>query len=186
MNVYLSLLRGVNVGSHGRIKMQDLVELYQSLGFSEVHTVLQSGNVVFASRLKDRVLMARRIHQELQRRLDLTVDVVLRTLTEVELIVERTPRPGSQSDPSKLLVMFLTHVPQAEYQSELLRKHKGEEMLEPRGPEVYLYYPHGIARSKLTTAVIESVLRVSGTARNWNTLTRLLEVAREIAGRVSA
>jgi uncharacterized protein (DUF1697 family) len=76
--------------------------------------------------------------------------------------------------------MFLTGVPDARGQARLAKAHKGPEMLEVRGPEVYLYYPEGVGRSKLTTAVLESHLGTTGTARNWNTLRKLVETAREI------
>jgi uncharacterized protein (DUF1697 family) len=76
--------------------------------------------------------------------------------------------------------MFLSSLPDAAAQAALVKWHKGPEMLEPRGPEIYLYYPNGIGKSKLTGAVIENKLQTSGTARNWNTLLKLLETARAI------
>jgi len=76
MTVYVSLLRGVNVGGSARFKTGSLKALYESLGVSHVRTVLQSGNVVFVSRLRDRVMLARRIHQEIDRKLELKVDVI--------------------------------------------------------------------------------------------------------------
>jgi uncharacterized protein (DUF1697 family) len=88
-----------------------------------------------------------------------------------------------RADQSKLLVMFLAAVPDAAAQAALINWHKEKrlkEMLEPRGPEIYLYYPDGIGRSKLTSAVIESKLDTAGTARNWNTLTKLVEAGRAL------
>jgi uncharacterized protein (DUF1697 family) len=76
--------------------------------------------------------------------------------------------------------MFLSEVPDGAAQAALVKGHKGPEMLEMRGPEIYLYYPDGVGRSKLTGAVIESKLNVSGTARNWNTLQKLLETGRAL------
>jgi uncharacterized protein (DUF1697 family) len=106
--------------------------------------------------------------------------VILRSLTEVASIVERGPVLSPRADMSKLLVMFLSTVPDAAAQAALAKWHKGPEMLEMRGPEIYLYYPNGIGRSKLSSAVIESKLDTSGTARNWNTLSKLLEVGRTL------
>jgi uncharacterized protein (DUF1697 family) len=180
MTVFVSMLRGVNVGGTSRIKMQALQELYETLGLRDVRTLLQSGNVVFRSSLKDRNQLVKRIQQEIERRLDLKIDVLLRTKEEIEAIVERGPVLSPRADMSKLLVMFLGSVPGAEAQARLVKSHKGPEMLELRGPEVYLYYPNGVGRSKLSGAVIEDRLETSGTARNWNTLTKLLEVAREL------
>ena len=175
MTVFVSMLRGVNVGGHSRVKKEALKAAYAALGLRNVRTLLQSGNVLFTSGLKDRRALAQRITQELERRLDLKIEVLVRTLAEIRTIVERGP-VSARADPSKLLVMFLSGVPDARGQAALAREHKGPEMLEIRGPEVYLYYPDGVGRSKLSTAFLESALDVSGTARNWNTLKKMLEL----------
>jgi uncharacterized protein (DUF1697 family) len=183
MTVYVSMLRAVNVGGTGLIKMDALRELYESLGLADVRTLLQSGNVLFRSGLKDRQRLAKRIVQEIERRFDLQVEVVVRTLAEVASIVDRGPVLSPRADPRKLHVMFLSNVPDAAAQAALIKWHKDKhmkEMLEPRGPEVYLYYPDGMGRSKLTNAVIERYLDTPGTARNWNTLIKLVEVGREL------
>ena len=180
MTVFVSMLRAVNVGGTSRIKMSALQTLYESLGLADVRTLLQSGNVVFRSSLKDRSQLAKRIRQELERQLDLQIEVLLRTLAEIQSIVERGPVLSPRADMSKLLVMFLADVPDAQLQASLLKSHKGPEMIELRGPEIYLYYPEGVGRSKLSGAVIENRLQTYGTARNWNTLTKLLEVGRAI------
>jgi uncharacterized protein (DUF1697 family) len=86
---------------------------------------------------------------------------------------------------AKLHVMFLAGVPDAAAQAALVKWHKAAklpEMLELRGPEIYLYYPNGAGRSKLTNGVLEGKLGVSGTSRNWNTVTKLLEVGRALDG----
>jgi uncharacterized protein (DUF1697 family) len=183
MTVYVSMLRAVNVGGSSRIKMDALQRVYESLGFADVRTLLQSGNVVFRSTLDGRERLAQRIVQELERQLGLRIEVMLRTLAEVESIVERGPVLAARADPSKLLVMFLSSVPSAAAQAALLKWHKSKElpeMLELRGPEIYLYYPNGVGRSKLTNAVIESKLDTWGTARNWNTLVKLVEIGRAL------
>jgi uncharacterized protein (DUF1697 family) len=180
MTIFVSMLRAVNVGGTSRIKMSALQALYESLGLADVRTLLQSGNVVFRSGLKDRGQLAKRIKQELERQLDLQIEVLVRTLAEIESIVERGPVLSPRADMSKLLVMFLAGVPDAQLQASLLKSHKGPEMIELRGPEIYLYYPDGVGRSKLSGAVIENRLQIYGTARNWNTLTKLLEAGRAI------
>ena len=183
MTVFVSLLRGVNVGGHGKIKMETLRELHEALGLTNVRTLLQSGNVVFTSNLKDRDRLAERIMQEIERRFDLQVAVILRTLTEVKNILDRGPVLSARADPSKLLVMFLSAVPDAQAQAALLKWHKGPEMMELRGPEIYLHYPNGVGRSKLTNAVLEGKLNTTGTSRNWNTLTKLVEAGKALETR---
>jgi uncharacterized protein (DUF1697 family) len=187
MTVYVSMLRAVNVGGSSRIKGDALRAVYESLGVADVRTLLQSGNVLFRSNLKDRQQLVKRIEQEIERQLDLDVEVILRTLAEVATIVERGPVLSPRADKNKLLVMFLKSVPDAAAQGALLRWHKAKEMkemLEVRGPEIYLYYPDGIGRSKLTGAAIEGQLDIPGTARNWNTLTKIVETGRALDGGV--
>jgi len=180
MTVFISMLRAVNVGGTSVIKMVPLRAAYEALGFKDVRSLLQSGNVLFRSGVKDPRPLARRIKQEIERRFGLQIEVVIRTLPELESIFERSPVLSPRADLAKLLVLFLTGVPDAQGQAGLVKGHKGPEMLEVRGPEVYLYYPDGVGRSKLTTAVLERHLGTMGTARNWNTLTKLLEAARDI------
>ena len=183
MTVFVSMLRGVNVGANSRVKMPALQQLYESLGLSDVQTLLQSGNVVFRSGIDDPRQLARRIVQEIERRLGLQIEVIMRTLAEIESIVDRSPILSPRADLSKLLVMFLSGVPDAESQKRLHKWHQGREMLEIRGPEIYLYYPDGVGRSKLSGAVIENQLNVSGTARNWNTLLKLVAAGKAIEHR---
>jgi len=175
LTAYVSMLRGVNVGGHSRLKMAAVKEAYTAIGLGHVHTLLQSGNVVFTTRSKDRQALAKRIMQEIERRFDLRIEVLIRTLDEIRTLVERGPT-SPRADPNKLLVMFLSRVPDARAQSALLKEYKGPEMIEIRGPEVYLYYPNGVGRSKLTNAFLENKLDAAGTARNWNTLTKLVEL----------
>src|SRR5690242_14866989 len=183
MTVYVSMLRAVNVGGSGLIKMDALRELYEALGLADVRSVLQSGTVVFRSGLTDRRALVKRITQEIERRFELRVEVILRTLAELSSIVDRGPLLAPRADKSKLLVMFLSAVPAAAAQDALVRWYQSKqlkELLEIRGPEIYLYYPDGVGRSKLTGAVIENKLDTAGTARNWNTLIKLVEVGREL------
>jgi len=183
MTVYVSMLRAVNVGGSSRIKMDALSRVYESLGLTDVRTLLQSGNVLFRSGLTDREALTKRIRQEIERQLGLTVEVILRTLAEITNIVQRGPVLSAKADKDKLLVMFLTSVPPPAAQAELRKWHASKElkeMLEIRGPEIYLYYPDGVGRSKLTNAVIESKLDTAGTARNWNTLVKLVETGRAL------
>ena len=183
MTVYVSMLRAVNVGGTSVIKMDALRRLYESMGLSDVRTLLASGNVVFRSRIKDREQLVKRIMQEIERQLRLKVEVIVRALAEIESIVERGPVLSPRADMAKLHVMFLAGVPAASAQATLGKWHKESklpEMLEMRGPEIYLYYPNGVGRSKLSGAVIENKLDTFGTARNWNTLIKLLEVGRTL------
>jgi uncharacterized protein (DUF1697 family) len=186
MTVYVSMLRGVNVGGNSRIKMGGLKELYASLGLRDVRTLLNSGNVLFRSSLQDRARLAKRLAQEIARRFDLDTEILLRTLPELTMLVERGPALSERRDPSKLLVMFLTGVPDRKAQAALLKAHHGPEIIEIRGPEIYLYYPNGVGRSKLTNAFVEAELGLAGTARNWNTIRKLIEAGEALDGGAKA
>ena len=124
MTVYVSMLRAINVGGSGLLKMDALREAYESLGLADVRTLLQSGNVLFRSGLTDRERLAKRIAQEIERRFDLKIEVILRTLAEVASIVDRGPVLSPRADKSKLLVMFLSAVPDAAAQATLRKWHK--------------------------------------------------------------
>ena len=97
--------------------------------------------------------------QEIERRFDLQIEVLLRTLAELKSVVERGPLLPAHADAAKLIVMFLSGVPDARSQAALLKAHSGQEMIEIRGPEIYLYYPDGVGRSKLSGALLENRLR---------------------------
>jgi uncharacterized protein (DUF1697 family) len=183
LTVFVSMLRGVNVGGHGRLKMDALREVYQSLGLRDVRTLLQSGNVLFRSNLEDRARLAHRLRQEIQRRFDLQIEVLIRTLDELKMLVERGPAGAARDEPSKHLVMFLDGVPDARTQKVLIKAHSGPELIEIRGPEIYLYYPNGVGRSKLSNSFIESKLNLAGTSRNWNTITKLIEAGEALGAR---
>ena len=92
------MLRAVNVGGTSRIKMDALQAVYESIGLKDVRTLLQSGNVVFRSSIADREQLVKRIMQEIERQLDLEVEVVLRTLAEIASIVERGPVLSPRAD----------------------------------------------------------------------------------------
>ena len=186
MTVYVSMLRGVNVGGNALVKMAELKQLYESLGLSDVRTLLNSGNVLFRSSVKDRARLTKRVVQEIERRFDLQVEILLRTLPELTMLVERGPALAEKQEPSKLLVMFLAGVPDKKAQAALLKAHRGPELVEIRGPEVYLYYPDGVGRSKLTNAFIEAHLGFAGTARNWNTIRKLIEAGEALDGAKAA
>src|SRR5689334_25111114 len=109
--------------------MPALEQAYLAVGLGDVQTLLQSGNVLFTSRVANRAALAKRIKQEIERRFDLKIEVLIRTLAEVRTLLERGPI-SARVDPSKLLVMFLSRVPDARAQAALLAEHKGRETIE--------------------------------------------------------
>lgn len=178
MKVAISMLRGVNVGGHNCIRMALLREIYESLGLGNVETYVQSGNVVFSTKARDLAPLAKRIESKIEQSCGFRPNVILRTPSELRKAIGRNPfatRPGI--DPGKLVITFLAAEPAPPARAKLLGIHAGLEELHIEGSDVYAYYPNGIGRAKLSSALIEKTLQTAGTGRNWNTVTKLLEMA---------
>ena len=180
MTVIISMLRGVNVGGHNKIKMDALRDLYGSLGLRYPQTYVQSGNVVFQAEAKDLAPLAKRIEDAIERKFGFRPGVILRSTADLRDVIARNPfAKGRGIDASKLLVTFLAAVPSPEAREEVLRIKAGPEEVRIDGRELYVYFPDGIGRSKVWPA-IEKALKRSGTGRNWNTVTKLLEIAERL------
>ena len=178
MPVIISMLRGVNVVGRNRIKMDALRALYESLGLRDPKTYIQSGNVVFRTRRCDLVALARRIEDAIEREFSFRPALILRTIPELREVVARNPFAARRDiEPSRLLVTFLAGVPAAEACAKVLSLKTEPEELRLSGREMYIYFPNGQGRSKISWVAIEKMLKTSGTGRNWNSVTRLLEMA---------
>lgn len=181
MPVVISMLRGVNVGGHHKIKMEALRDLYASLKLRDPQTYLQSGNIVFRTEDRDLVLLARRIEQAIERKLGLRIHVILRTVSELRDVMARNPFASREGiEPSKLAVTFLAGRPSAEVQRKLLAIKTDPEELRIDGRELYTYFPNGMARPKLSWPLVERTLAMPATGRNWNTVTKLREIAESL------
>lgn len=178
MAAIISMLRGVNVGGHNKIKMDALRSLYESLRLRDAQTYLQSGNVVFRTEEPDLVRLAEWIEVGIERTFGFRPGVVVRTASELREVIRRNPfanRPGI--DPSKLLVTFLARDPGPETRNKILGIKTNPEELRIEGREIYIYFPNGIAGSKLAWASIERTAKTPATGRNWNTVRKLVEMA---------
>ena len=178
MPVVISMLRGVNVGGHNKIQMDALRDLYESLKLSGPQTYVQSGNVVFEAEDRNLAPLAAHIEQAIEGTFGFRVSVILRTSAELRDAAAKNPFAArSGIEPSKLAVTFLATHPSAEARSRLLAIEAAPEELYIDGRELYTYYPNGMARPKLSWALVQRTLAIPGTSRNWNTVTRLLEMA---------
>jgi uncharacterized protein (DUF1697 family) len=181
MAVIVSMLRGVNVGGHNKINMEALRALYESLGLREPQTYVQSGNVVFRTKERGLAKLARKIENGIEQRFGFRPAVVLRTPSELRHAISRNPFATRRDiDPGKLLVTFLASEPDADAQGQVLKIKIEPEELRIDGREVYIYFPNGMGRSKLSWATIAKTLKTSGTGRNWNSVTKLLEIAERL------
>jgi len=178
MSVVISMLRGVNVGGRNRLKMDALRALYTALGFRDAQTFIQSGNVVFRTTSKDSDALCRRIQGGIERSFGFRPEVVVRSVDQMRKVLARNPMAGRRDfDPSKLLVTFLAGTPDPDARSRILGLELDPEELWLHGQELYVHYPNGVGRSKLSPALVERTLKTSGTSRNWNTVLKLLEIA---------
>jgi len=176
------MLRGVNVGAHNRVKMDDLRVLYKSLKFEDPRTYVQSGNILFRTKEKPTQELAKKIQAAIARKCGCNPDVILRTTAELKKAIEGNPFAKRRDiEPGKLLVSFLSGVPDAEAESTVAKLNESnKEELHLKGRELYIYFPDGAGRSKLPWSSLEKLFKVTGTARNWNSVTKLLEMAEEM------
>jgi uncharacterized protein (DUF1697 family) len=173
---YAALLCGVNLGSRNKVSMADLGALVAALGYEDVRTYLQSGNVVFVA-TEPGATIVRRLEEALARELGVPASVIVRTRTELRRVVDANPFARRERDPKKLLVTFLADTPsRAAVRALDPTEHAPDEFAVVRR-EVYLHCPNGYGRTKLSNAYFERKLGVAGTNRNWRTVTALAELA---------
>jgi uncharacterized protein (DUF1697 family) len=181
MKVCIGLLRGVNVGGRHQIKMEALRALCEGLGLCDAQTYLQSGNVVFRSPGRNGDGIGNRIGHAIAKLSGFRPEVMLRSPGEMADVVARNPfaaRPGLE--PAKLAVLFLASEPSAAALEKAARIPPAPEEFRIAGREVYIYFPNGMGRPKLSVAALERALGSPGTARNWNTVTKLAELGRTL------
>ena len=173
---HVALLRGINVGGKNRLRMADLVDVFEEVGCTEVRTYIQSGNVIFVA---DKSL-ARRVAAEVASRLDgehgLEVPVITRTAAELERVLVDNPYLAGDTDEAHLHVAFLSARPAQSRIAKLDPERSPPDTFEVVGREIYLHCPKGVARSKLTNAWFDSGLATTSTMRNWKTVRKLVEL----------
>ncbi len=177
MPTFISLLRGINVSGHRKIKMAALAAACTRLDLTDVRTYVQSGNIVCNGRSRSPARLAKSIELMIQAEFGHDVAVVVRTPAEWARIIEGNPyATAAEKDPTKVAVMCLSARPTKSAVEALSEIDSGPDRFEVADREVYLFYPNGAARSKLTHAVIERKLGVRATARNWRTVMALSDM----------
>jgi uncharacterized protein (DUF1697 family) len=181
MGVMISMLRGVNVGGNHKMKMAELKILYESLGFTDVQTYIQSGNVVFNSKESGDEKLSKKIATAIEKRFGFCPEVIVRTAEEMREIVKRNPfAKRSDVESNKLLVFFLARDP-GQSAREAISKIEAKEELKPIGSEIYIYFPDGQGQSKLRFALVEKACsKIAWTGRNWNTVLKLTAIAGDL------
>jgi uncharacterized protein (DUF1697 family) len=183
MTAVIAMLRAVNLGSHNRVRMDALCTLCSSLKLRDPRTYVQSGNVVFHTSEREIAKVARRIEDAMERDFGFRTDVIVRTAGEMRDVVARNPFAKRRGlDAKRLLVFFFGNEPGAEAREKIRSIKVNGEELHLDGRELYIYFPDGQGRSKVSTAAIERMLKTPGTGRNWNSVTKLLEMAEGMEG----
>ena len=178
MPVFISFLRAVNVGGHNKIKMDALRVLYESLGFRNPQTYVQSGNVVFHAAERNAAVLTKKIQDSIEKKFDFRPLVILRSVAELRAVIAANPFAKRKGvEPGKFLVTFLAAAPAAEALSAALKIKTDPEELRIVGSEAFIYFPNGMGRPKMSWPAIERTLKTTGTGRNWNTVNKLLEMA---------
>jgi uncharacterized protein (DUF1697 family) len=181
MPTYIAMLRGVNVGGN-MLKMDRLREIWSKLGFKNVRTYIQSGNVIFDSPdPPSKWTIA--IEKKLAGKTRLPIHMVFRTATDLKKVIEANPfLKQAGIDRSKLHVTFLGDVVSKDVLKKSGNLTSGPNELRVLGREAYLYCPNGYGQTKLHNTALEKLLGAKATTRNWNTVNKLYEMASESAG----
>ena len=178
MTRYVALLRAVNVAGRNTVAMADLRAWIEELGFKNPCTLLNSGNVVFEGAKLSTERLEAKLETEAKKALKIDTPFVIRTGVDLERVIARNPFPKeAASDPGHLIVVFAKTELAAANVTSLEAAIVGRERVRADGRHLYAVYPDGAGRSKLTAALIDRTLGVAGTGRNWNTVTKLKEMA---------
>jgi uncharacterized protein (DUF1697 family) len=178
MTIYISFLRGINVGGKHSLPMKELVALLEDIGCKNVKTYIQSGNAVFESSDKDLARFSKMIRAEIKKRRGFEPHILLLKFEDIKRAITENPFPEAESDPKTLHVGFLAASPQNPDLKKLERFKSKTERFRLVDNRFYLHAPDGVGRSKLA-ANAEKLLGVPMTDRNWSTVRKVWEMAKD-------
>lgn len=176
MTTYVAFLRGVNVGAHNRMKMEELRSVCESLGYGDVRTYIQSGNVVFEESGTDEATLRADIHDAIEAEFGYDVTVMVRTHEELESVVADAPFDGPAADGVKRYVTFLNEAPDEAGAEKLDAAQSDAEAFALREREVYSELDKdALGDGRFTDA--GKTLKLDATRRNWDVVTSVLELS---------
>lgn len=176
MTVRIALLRGINVGGRNSLPMKELTALLESLGSSDVRTYIQSGNVVFSHVHTDDAILSQEISSAIEKEYGFLPEVLLFSASELQRAVTKNPFAEATSEPKTLHLWFLADAADEPDLDGIQKLKADSESFVLAGRVFYLHAPDGIGRSKLA-ARVEKLLGVPATARNWRTVTKILDLS---------
>jgi len=180
MSTYIALLRGINVSGQKKILMADLKALFESHGFKNVKTYIQSGNIIFDT-FKDveKIELAKAIENGIENEYNFKVPVIVKNANELQMVINNNPLLTEvELDAKKVAVAFLDQTPAPENLQQLKAIDFSPDRFIVDGKYIYLNCPEGFGRTKITNSFLERKLNVIATSRNWRTITKLVEMAR--------
>jgi uncharacterized protein (DUF1697 family) len=182
MVTYICILRGINVSGHRMIKMDALRQLFAGLGFINIQTYIQSGNVIFQSKNANLQKLETIIAEAILKKYNFDVPVLLKEAGELRQIIKSNPFiKDKQKDSAYLHVTFLSDNPDRDKFHNIKKEQYKPDEFQLIENNIYLYCPNGYGKSKLTNSFWETKLKVTATTRNWKTTNELLFIAEKIA-----
>ncbi|WP_027156050.1 DUF1697 domain-containing protein [Mesorhizobium sp. WSM2561] len=174
--IFVALFSGINVGGNRIVKMAELRSFFEELGFGDVASYVQSGNVVFRSAKGDAATLTKQLETAFEKKWGFHSRIMVRDLGWFERLVAENPYPEVAGEPTKLHAYVLERPPTADEVARLAEKCTGPERFEIRGDVLYLHAPEGLGKSVFAN-LIPRTLKVPATARNWRTVLMLLAMA---------
>lgn len=178
MNRYIAILRGINVSGKHLIKMADLRSTFEKMGFQQVTTYIQSGNIIFSGKKINENKLEDAISRQLKKDFGFDTPVIVLTGKDLEKVIVENPfvkHPGKK--PEFMHVTFLASAPKSFNMEEIEAKKMEKEEIVYRDKVIYLYCPNGYGNTKLNNTFLEKKLQVTATTRNWKTTNELLKIA---------
>ena len=182
MEIWIALLRGINVGGRNRLPMASLRDILSTAGAKDVSTWIQSGNAIFHAEITSTNTVSANVSSLIEKAHGFAPAIRLLTADELDLAIQSNPHTDAENDPKSLHVNFLDEPPDAERLAHLRDLATVNESFEVIGRHLYLYAPDGIARSKLASG-LDRALGPSATARNWRTVLKIADLANTIKQR---
>lgn len=177
MTHYISLLRGINVSGQKKIKMAELKGHYESIGFTDVQTYIQSGNVLFKSSLNDETAIAKKILSKIKKEYGFDVPILITTEKILKKVIRKNPFLKNPAiDISKLHVTFMAKLADKTLTNTVKSHEDPNDDFIIDKQSIYVHCPNGYGRTKLTNNFFERKLKVPCTTRNWKTVNRLYDM----------
>ncbi len=173
---YVALLRGINVGGNTMIKMSDLKASFEDLGFKNVITYVNSGNLAFDANKISEETLASKIEKAVEKIIDKQVLVMVREQRSINDVLKHNPYEGEYESHKQMHVLFLKEPVPSSKREEILGLQSAGERIAVRGREIYALLLGGMSESLLGRGLIEKKLKMPMTARNWRTVEKLAEL----------